>query len=382
MVRRMPDKCPECHNDLYSPYTYCTSCGWKAKGKKKKFAESRASLEKEKQKAQHERERRKKEAQRRRRRELEEEEEEEEEEDEEEEEEDDEDEWDDDDWDEKPRRRGRPQRPARRERRRDVDLGYGHYSDDYRGEDSDGYDEQDYYSEDPAYDPYRKEYSPESAGGYYHGRYGGDQQRGREGQATIIPCKCGGEIEVRSTRRPLKIRCPECGRRGILQAEKGDTGRGPPSHAPRPVRGRYRDKPTSGKCSQCASYSVEFHDDGFGECLNCGHDFEWDRPKGAGKDVKKSARREQEESYSDRRGGRGRGRDEDEMYSDRGRRGRDEDEMYSDGGRRGRDEDDMYSDRGRRARPEPEEKCRYCGDALEYVPQYKRWYCHTCREYE
>jgi molecular chaperone DnaK len=39
----------------------------------------------------------------------------------------------------------------------------------------------------------------------------------KKGKPLKIRCKCGGEIIVKSSKRPIKIRCPECGKTGTLK---------------------------------------------------------------------------------------------------------------------------------------------------------------------
>jgi hypothetical protein len=34
----------------------------------------------------------------------------------------------------------------------------------------------------------------------------------------VITCKCGGAITVDSPKRPIEIQCPECGRKGVVEA--------------------------------------------------------------------------------------------------------------------------------------------------------------------
>ena len=44
-------------------------------------------------------------------------------------------------------------------------------------------------------------------------------EKDEKGQLPLkkIKCKCGGEIIVKSSKRPIKIKCPECGRTGTLR---------------------------------------------------------------------------------------------------------------------------------------------------------------------
>jgi hypothetical protein len=41
-----------------------------------------------------------------------------------------------------------------------------------------------------------------------------------EEKATTVPCKCGEIIIVTDSTRPLRIKCPRCGRRGILEGKQ------------------------------------------------------------------------------------------------------------------------------------------------------------------
>jgi molecular chaperone DnaK len=45
-----------------------------------------------------------------------------------------------------------------------------------------------------------------------------EKRKGKgKGKPKTIRCKCGGEIVVKSSKRPIKIECPECGRTGTLK---------------------------------------------------------------------------------------------------------------------------------------------------------------------
>ena len=39
----------------------------------------------------------------------------------------------------------------------------------------------------------------------------------KKGKPLKIKCKCGGEIVVKSSKRPIKIECPKCGKTGMLR---------------------------------------------------------------------------------------------------------------------------------------------------------------------
>jgi molecular chaperone DnaK len=42
-------------------------------------------------------------------------------------------------------------------------------------------------------------------------------KEGKKGKPLKIRCKCGGQIIVKSSKRPIKIKCPECGKTGTLK---------------------------------------------------------------------------------------------------------------------------------------------------------------------
>ena len=46
-------------------------------------------------------------------------------------------------------------------------------------------------------------------------------QKGKEKPKPVaVPCKCGHKIIVRTSKRPVEIECPKCGRKGVLGAKK------------------------------------------------------------------------------------------------------------------------------------------------------------------
>jgi hypothetical protein len=42
----------------------------------------------------------------------------------------------------------------------------------------------------------------------------------QDNKTTTVPCKCGEIILISDPTRPLRIKCPRCGRRGILEGKK------------------------------------------------------------------------------------------------------------------------------------------------------------------
>ncbi len=46
------------------------------------------------------------------------------------------------------------------------------------------------------------------------------------------------------------------------------------------------------------------------------------------------------------------------------------------------DYDDGYAVRGSATPPPPGPACRYCGEALTFIPQYGRDYCYGCGQYD
>jgi len=38
-----------------------------------------------------------------------------------------------------------------------------------------------------------------------------------------LKCKCGAMIKIKTSKRPLKIKCPKCGRTGTLKGPEKDT---------------------------------------------------------------------------------------------------------------------------------------------------------------
>ena len=177
-----------------------------------------------------------------------------------------------------------------------------------------------------------------------------------------ITCKCGGVIKIKTAKRPLKFRCPDCGRKGELKGsgpkkpkgpvtpkasrtdkrtdmdmsiptkskhkvqpekdydrdyEKGHMKRPEPKKRKRPKfeppKDAYVVKPVKGKCTWCGSRNLRYFDDGSGRCANCGKEFNF------GGDSSRILKKEY--------------------------------------------------------------LCQHCRKPLEFIEQYQRWYCYNCGEY-
>lgn len=240
----MAVKCPNCKNDLYSPFKYCDSCGWEAEGKDLKKAEKLA--EKKRKKKEEELESKRKEMTEK--------------------------------YLERERKLGR-EIPENDKNRDFEDLDDDEFKDIF-GDFDDDEDEDDY---DEA--PKKKGKSKKS-----------------EPEGVMIPCKCGNMIQVVSPKRPIKITCPKCGRGGTLkkdppgakpikdvEEEEEEPPRKKSDSPPRkerdsPPQREKRERPKSskpmpkkGRCSQCQSTKLQFRDDGRGRCRDCGHKFYWDK---------------------------------------------------------------------------------------------------------
>jgi DNA-directed RNA polymerase subunit RPC12/RpoP len=118
------------------------------------------------------------------------------------------------------------------------------------------------------------------------------------------------------TRLGITGSCPNCGYR-IRSHRRGDADSAiPPRRTPQyePPSDAAVVKPRKGICSKCNSRSLRFYDDGSGRCSDCGRQFRWDG---------------------------GVSRVQDEEY-----------------------------------------QCKSCGEFLEYVDDYESWYCYQCEEYK
>ena len=298
----MGENCPECGNEVYAPYTYCSSCGWEASGKEKARAETKLRQERERKMA----------------------------------------------------ARDSRIKKARAETSREEKEDDREAEDEEAGDgswDEDEADERKRYREDyPSGVDYRHD-----RGAHYHRYDRGDyRQAGKETEyapekgavrttPTRIPCRCGAEIIVRTSRRPVRIQCEECGAKAVLKGPKREPPRDKAPPKPqrdvrrggggRPPEGRERQpgrpKPQKGRCAVCGSLRLRFNDDGSGMCPDCNRRFFWDRE--AEKRVPGGPPRPG--------GGRAAAEDREEYY------------------------------------------CRNCDNPLTYIRMYERWYCDYCRKY-
>jgi len=73
-----------------------------------------------------------------------------------------------------------------------------------------------------------------------------------KGEAMTIPCvRCGSKIKVTSRKRPIKIECPKCGKKGTLKTPP--PGAAPKKERKRPPRKEQKksDKPMDIPCPRC-----------------------------------------------------------------------------------------------------------------------------------
>ncbi len=335
----MAVKCPTCKNDLYNPFTYCDSCGWEAEGKDLDKAQKLKS--KESKKSEKDLSKRRKEMT--------------------------------DKYLKREEKLGR-RVPDHQDEDDYEELDDNEFKDIF-GEFDDDDDEDEYSTGSPRQDSRREE----------------------EEEGVMIPCKCGNVIKVMSSKRPIRISCPKCGKGGTLKkdppgAEKikpkgkkrerpappdddedgnkcpecGKISRGtkfcpecgaklsapkkerpPERNRERPAEKKAgRDIPKKGKCSECGSTHLQFKEDGRGRCADCKHKFWWDKSK-----------KPQKDGEGSERGGR------EEKKRDRG----------------GRDKDKGSGGGSEKKKPP---KCPECGDRMEFIKKYKRFYCWECNLYE
>jgi predicted RNA-binding Zn-ribbon protein involved in translation (DUF1610 family) len=175
----MDEHCPECGNEIYKPYNYCNACDWQKKdkqekkgkkGKKGKKDKKGKTGRKGKMKVEH--------------------------------------------------KEGYEDNEEDEEFEEWEDLSEEDY-EEY--EDSEDYEERDVEEDEEEYDEFpnrrkgrpgrekRKDMKPKKKGKK-------DLKAGLKPMK--ITCKCGGIIKITSSKRPLKFRCPDCGKSGMLKGTK------------------------------------------------------------------------------------------------------------------------------------------------------------------
>ncbi len=233
-----------------------------------------------------------------------------------------------------------------------------------------------------------------------------------------IKCKCGASIKVKSTKRPLTIECPKCGRKGTIKAppttEKPDKAKKPekpkkPEKTPTPKQEAQRPLDKKGKKrSDLKSKSrpdkipgkkggaPKKHErpkrdrEKFEEeyCPDCGT-----RLGMTGLCPKCGYRSGPGPSYGAREatGGRRKSKHKPpkgarEIKPKKGICSKCNSKnlrFYDDGsGRCGNCGREFRWDGGASRMQEDEYECQKCGDLLEWIEDYQRWYCHTCEEYQ
>lgn len=236
-------------------------------------------------------------------------------------------------------------------------------------------------------------------------------------EPTKITCKCGTKFKVKSTKRPLKFKCPKCGRTGVLKSpekpgeptkkkkevesdfEKPDRSEHPdrperPSQRPSKFeeKGKRKGKPKHTKedkerlrkrdrfkakgdrkgpeeCPECGSRMGIT-----GTCPNCGF-----RSKSRKRDKGDSDKRERIKSKRE---------PPKDAHVVKPRKGI----CSSCGSKDLRFFDDgsgscpncghefTWDTSGPRIQQE-EYYCDRCREPLEYIDEYERWYCYNCEEY-
>ena len=329
----MAVKCPSCKNDLYKPFTYCESCGWEAEGKD--LDKARKLSTKEQKKKDKDLDKRRSEMT--------------------------------DKYLKREKKLGREIPDSERRDEDYEDLDDEEFKDIFGEFDED----DDDIDEDYGTTPKKRPPPPDD-----------------DDEGVMIPCKCGNVIKVMSSKRPIRINCPKCGRGGTLKKDppgtkkikdkggggKPDDGnecpecgtktsakfcpecgakipppgrgkRGPPGdkkrERPLPEK-KEGDVPRKGKCSQCSGTRLQFKDDGRGRCRDCGRKFWWDPSKKPPKKGGGGNRRSGGKGKGDRGGGKPRG-----------------------GG-------------GGKKPP----RCPECRQPMEFVKKYKRFYCWDCNLYD
>lgn len=218
-----------------------------------------------------------------------------------------------------------------------------------------------------------------------------------------ITCKCGTVIKVKSTKRPLKIKCPKCGKTGTLKTpveptkpthekkksktpptdrEKSDRERksskkdkepkGIEKEKPKKMEKKGLEKKDKAKrkkidkknCPECGTRLSAS-----GRCPDCGYRGKKTRvvpkskPKGKPKPPKDAR------VVKPRKG----------VCSSCGSRNI---RFFDDGtGRCTNCGREFHWDGGTSRMQKEEYLCKRCGEPLEYIEEYKRWYCNKCKEY-
>lgn len=211
--------------------------------------------------------------------------------------------------------------------------------------------------------------------------------KAESGKTIKIKCKCGGDIKIKSTSKPVKIKCPDCGRTGVFKGIGKSEGAKPKS------------KPKKEKVSK----SVDVKE----------------RREPGARDGKRARRedhdhRERKHNKKEKTGHkesvrtkvRPRSRSEDDL--DRRPRGRKRPthrppahskvvkhikgrcsrcqsrnlRFFDDGSGRCADcGKEFKSSRGASRIQKKEYLCEHCREPLEFVKEYDRWYCYKCNEY-
>jgi predicted RNA-binding Zn-ribbon protein involved in translation (DUF1610 family) len=243
-----------------------------------------------------------------------------------------------------------------------------------------------------------------------------------------ITCKCGGVIRIKSKKRPLKFKCPDCGKRGELKG-------------PEPVISKTKEKPKKSK-SKSKSYSQESEDEEFGE-FDEFDEFEEDEVEEAKKvkpekrpksDFERKERPKPRPKPRPKARPRARPRERPRERSREGLRERPKEKPGERRSERSKERPVSTAKKPRRKKPkfEPPESayvvkpvkgkcsscnsrnlrffddgsgrctncgkefswgggssriqkkeyfCQRCRKPLEYIEEYKQWYCYNCNEY-
>ncbi len=207
--------------------------------------------------------------------------------------------------------------------------------------------------------------------------------KGEAGKTIKIKCKCGGDIKIKSSSKPVKIKCPDCGRTGVFK------GVGPSKPAkPKPKKEnvsrslggkeRREHRARDAKRAKRDDHRERKHE----KEEKTGH------KKGVGTKVRPRSR--SDEDLDRRPKGRKRPTHKPPAHSKAVKRIKGRCSwcqsrnlrFFDDGSGRCADcGKEFKSGSGASRIQKKEYLCERCREPLEFVKEYNRWYCYKCNEY-
>lgn len=248
------------------------------------------------------------------------------------------------------------------------------------------------------------------------------EEKKKETKPLKIKCKCGATIKVKSSKRPIKVECPECGRTGTIKEpakpekekisepekeklkkskgkEEKRKGKKPQEKSAKKSKERAEEDkkrkkgkvpgpadPKTPKTKDRMRRKVEDTDEDYcpecgtrlavtGVCPNCGYRAGPGRAYKAPDDVKHKKGKKHKppkgaRSVKPKKGICSKCNSKKLRFYDDGS-GR-----CSDCGR------EFRWDGGASRVQEDEYECPKCGELLEWIEDYQRWYCYKCEKYQ